>query len=82
MLLVSNIPFVLEQKALFSGPDMISNIGEMLSINLIGTEPKIHFLSVVIDFITIFLQAVIFHISGNPVAIRNISALTAPIYDA
>lgn len=81
LLLVSNIPVVLVHKILFSGPDMMANIGKMLFINFIGTEPKSLLKVVVIDFITIFLQAVILQIRWNPVAIRIISALPVPISD-
>lgn len=78
LLLVSNIPILLIHKLLFSGPNISRNLGEMLFINFIGTEPKSLFKVLFVDVVTMTIQAILLQCRWDPVSIRILSDFPVP----
>lgn len=59
LLLLSNVPVLLVHKMLFTGSNVESNIGHMLFINFVGSEPKSLLKTLSVDAIIVISQALL-----------------------
>lgn len=70
---------VVIHKVIFSGPNIARNVGDMLFINFIGPEPKNLFNVMMVDIITVFLEAVLLQCRWDSSTLRIITALPLPV---